>query len=697
VVVRRSGFQIERGTITKQAGPTLTFQLVPTINPANGGTTGSPGTNGYGYFIQRDPRTLDELGEWYFDQATGQLRMFFGPGGPGTHLVAASAIDTLIEVGDHGFITVSDLTLQGANLKGIWALNASDLTVRDSTLRAMGAKGILVFNGANVTVDHVTVEDALCGAIDLTARHQNGATVTRSTTHNTAIHAGMGSFSDPNDAKAIYVSVQSTALVEHNVVDSSGYLGIEFQGSDVTIRRNLVTTSNFVHEDGGGIYTYADGTEAKPGTTYTNRVIDHNLIFDAIGATDGTAGAQVDVEGIYLDGRTMNVEVTHNTVVRSKGHGVYSNNPSGVRFQGNTVYDSGYGWGLTRYSWGAIHQLVMRDNIFFPKSASQLAGFYFDTGINTPDKQTIEQRLQALGDVDHNIYNTPSAKGFADAYALVEGGGYTFPPGISLEEWQAFSGLEKTSQRPPPSTEDLLRFEYNASDDPKTVNLGGQYLGPDGAVYDGSITLDGYTSAILIANGPATGTGGTGGSGGSGPGGTGGSGPGGSGGSGPGGSGPAGQGGSAGGGNGGASSNGGAGSAGSAGAGNGGAGQGGSTQGGAGGAAKAGAAGSGGNSGAGAGGLAGGSGKAGSSGQSASAGGHAGTASGGHDGLAGAAASAGESAAPAAEPEADSGGCGCHAARTQPGRLAPFAMLLSGLILRRRRQSAHPREHRLRS
>jgi len=49
--------------------------------------------------------------------------------------------------------------------------------------------------------------------------------------------------------------------------------------------------------------------------------------------------------------------------------------------------------------------------------------------------------------------------------------------------------------------DDQLRFEYNATNDAKTINLGTNYIGADREVYNGSITLQPFTSAILMKSG----------------------------------------------------------------------------------------------------------------------------------------------------------------------------------------------------
>ena len=110
--------------------------------------------------------------------------------------------------------------------------------------------------------------------------------------------------------------------------------------------------SNFCYtlDDGGGIYTYKSGTDADPGPLFHNRVIKNNIVYGGIGASDGGA-AEIDVSGIYTDGRSMNVDILDNTVFDVGQAGIYCNNPTNITISGNTSYNNGIAFGLTHYSW----------------------------------------------------------------------------------------------------------------------------------------------------------------------------------------------------------------------------------------------------------------------------------------------------------------------------------------------------------
>src|SRR5690606_9364728 len=84
------------------------------------------------------------------------------------------------------------------------------------------------------------------------------------------------------------------------------------------------------------------------------------------------------------------------------------------------------------------------------------------------------------------------------------GGTYNYR---TLQNWKSWSGKDGNSKNSPKSITDLndLRFEYNASTNSKTVSLDAKYIDAKGNLYDGSITLAPYASAVLIKNGASTG------------------------------------------------------------------------------------------------------------------------------------------------------------------------------------------------
>ena len=80
VVAKKEGFILERDIITTQSGGTITYRGIASINPRNGvSLPTTPPSAGFGLFIQRDPRTLDKEGEWFFDTPAKNVFRFNQP------------------------------------------------------------------------------------------------------------------------------------------------------------------------------------------------------------------------------------------------------------------------------------------------------------------------------------------------------------------------------------------------------------------------------------------------------------------------------------------------------------------------------------------------------------------------------------------------------------------------------------------
>ena len=86
VVIRKSPWLLDLCTITNHTTNTLTY------------TTGYPSTpiDGYGYFIQNDLKTLDTLGELYYDGT--DIYMYFGAEDPSDYVVKVSTLDYLVSI-----------------------------------------------------------------------------------------------------------------------------------------------------------------------------------------------------------------------------------------------------------------------------------------------------------------------------------------------------------------------------------------------------------------------------------------------------------------------------------------------------------------------------------------------------------------------------------------------------------------------
>lgn len=508
VVYKAAPYIIGRCNITSQSGSTITYSIDQriNINPRNVSSIGAytPEADNFGLFIQRDIRTLDQLGEWYLDNTTHKLKMYFGVASPSSYTIKASGIDTLINSSTHTFISVNNLQLEGGNIFGFFSNDAGDITVSNCVINFCGAKGIASWNNSNTVFDNNLINFSLENAIDNTSRFKANSSITGNIIKNTGLFPGMGQWGDFDvENKALYVAILNNATVRRNTIDTTGASGIHFMGSDIVVDSNFVNTFDIIKEDGGGIYTFQD-------TTKINRFITRNIVINGIGSSEGNP-FPANVQGIYLDGGAKHVDIGYNTIAYIKQHKIYINSPGDVNVHNNTTYGS-LPYSINKQYNANAYNFRMKNNIFanWNYYVAGLRHVYSNDGLNnstSPVAGNIQTAIQLIGIIDSNYYqfstnnNTP----FMYYYLQVHNGGYTFPPDISFATWKSYTGHDTHSTEISGANIASQLFYYNASTSPKVIALSAKYLDVYGTLYNGSITLQPFSSAVLMYNSPLSG------------------------------------------------------------------------------------------------------------------------------------------------------------------------------------------------
>lgn len=513
IVIKKEGYILERDLITGHIGNTLTYVPQASINPRNGVSPSTvsaiPNKAGFGYKIQRDPRTLTKFGEWYPDPAAKVVQVYFGSNNPANYVVKIPTIDTLIDLGTNSNassnISIINVDFEGANTFAIFIADGSNLIVRNSNIEGSGAKGISVWNTPNTLVDTVSVNNVMCGGIDISGRYAAGVTVSNSTVRNVALFPGMGSFWDDMDMVPIGVIVSNTALIEKNRIDSGGYIGIRFQGNNITIQKNYSTHLGRVKDDGGHIYTYSDSGA-------TGRVVRNNIgindASDATGAAQGNA-LPAHFEFYYNDGNpgAGGVEVYNNVGAGNSNRGIYLNDPTRLNVHDNLLWNNGLipteggngngGWGIQKHQNGVVHDLRITNNTVISLNNNQGIGtFYTDAfGSGYPVASTLNQTLSLIGVINNNTYYatndtiffTPSINTFNGPTAR-----------RNFATWKSTTSQDLASVLRRTPRQDSIRLVINPTSSPLTIPLEANYTGTDGTFYSGSITLAANTGAAII-------------------------------------------------------------------------------------------------------------------------------------------------------------------------------------------------------
>lgn len=481
VVVRVNHWTLDKEPITSQSGTTLSF---------TGQTTSDPITDGWGFWIQNDPRTLDVQNEWYYNPSTKKIRIY-STSAPTN--VQVTTVDTMFYAHVQDYITIDHIDFKGTNTSPIVFSACNHPTVTNCTIQYSGETALEAQNTSNnLTVDNCTFADIGGAGIWNTDGGSNWTL-----TNNTFKRMDLVSVIKNNDYTNAPIEIFApNSLVQYNSVDSTAYEGIHFRGNNVQIRNNLVNHTSMLRDDGGGIYTGFTGE--------TGKIIDGNIVLNSIGNARGVGTADAAGNGIYMDGLADGITVTNNTVAFIKSAGIFLNNDTAMSVHDNTVLDAG-GADFTKgalmiqtYN-GAPYASYQRNmnvtnNIFFQKRANQVDVFYYTAsdGTNT---------LADFGVLDSNWY----AKATDTTYSIIATSSGSNYQNLTFTGWQTFSGKEAHGHYLNQLVDtNNIKFVYNASKADSVVALGANYKDVKGATYNGTITLQPYSSAILIYNSPLT-------------------------------------------------------------------------------------------------------------------------------------------------------------------------------------------------
>lgn len=355
-VIRKARWVLDRDSITRHAGNTITFSA----------TSGYGVSQGYGYFIQDDIRTLDEDGEWYFNSSEKKLYVYARSANELT-VKAATGIH-LVQIENKAYLHFNELRFEGANFNAFELNNAQHVRITNCEIAYSGVNAINANNCNNIQVDGCGI--GYTNNIAVNANNCSGMAVINSNISCTGTFAGMGQ-NNSGSYEAIILKGNNNRI-EYNSIDSTGYIPITFSGNNVVIKNNFIAGFAFIKDDGGGIYTW---NNAPGAANETNRSITGNIVLNGIGAGAGTDDvASARVHGIYIDDNAGNVNIIGNTVANCGEYGIFIHNAHDLVIQNNTVYNNQKQLVLLHDNiapQAPVKNVTITNNIFFSKLASQ--------------------------------------------------------------------------------------------------------------------------------------------------------------------------------------------------------------------------------------------------------------------------------------------------------------------------------------
>jgi hypothetical protein len=392
VVIRKSRWVLDRDLVTNHSGTTIQYST---------GTASITPFKNYGYFFQNHPATLDLVGEWYFKTSTRKLGMYFGSANPSQSKVVASTVNVLVFIENQHYINFENLSFHGGNQKTIQIINSQNISISNCEIFYSGMNAIDANIAPNLMIERNVINYSNNLAIHVNCT--NSIIRSNKISHTGSLR-GMGQ--PGNHSYQGMMVFGDGNLVELNEILHSGYMGIYFDGNNVTIKNNFINYFGIHKDDGGGIYTNG-GSNA---TARSNRKIINNIILNGIGTGEGSdQPLNLQASGIYLDDNSSNLQITGNTVANCSQAGIYIHNSNTQNVDYNTFYNNGTQVCINSDQLNSVHRihnLNIQENILFSSNGSRRLADYLSVGNEIPNFGVINNNYYARPANDNAIIKT---------------------------------------------------------------------------------------------------------------------------------------------------------------------------------------------------------------------------------------------------------------------------------------------------
>lgn len=480
LVIKPKRWLIDRNVITKHLDSVIWYETKSSYVP----------WKGFGYFIQNHIGTLDRFGEWYFNAAANKIFVYFKDESPARYQIQISLHDILLHADNQSYVNISGLHFVGANKDAINLTKSRNFIIENCTISHAGLNGISGLEVSDLRVVNNTIQDVYNTGIFLMKDCYN-----TEIKGNIIKRCGLIDGTGPSgNSKTEGVSIGgNNNVVENNVIDSIGYIGIHFSGNNVLIKNNVVRNFTMVKDDGGGIYTVAG---KRPLVTFRDRKIIGNIVMNGIGNGAGTNQSDFrSAIGIYMDDCSSGTEIRDNIVGHCAEIGIFLHDAREINVINNLAFECGIPFAMHQdiiWRGGTMHSNVINRNIFISSFNTPLLSSY----------RTQENDIKRFGEIDSNFFYYPVIADTINNNLFEEVIESTLRQKYSISEWQNKYQYEINSQFLSIDNKHYskyIRIFYNDRRNKKTINLGHeQYSDPGGRIFKGTLILDPYEWVCLI-------------------------------------------------------------------------------------------------------------------------------------------------------------------------------------------------------
>jgi len=479
-------------------------------------------THGWGYLITHHLGTLDQEGEWTFDEEANRVYLYSATAPE--NIEGSAFPDDLEEeddvwhrgavvlgknLEDHiNYVVVENLLIKNQAGSGIATpinLQVDDnshLVIRCNTIRNVDRIGLSLAtwvwdagddSGWRGGHDQVISDNVIDGANEYgihsyayRTTFQNNLVTNTGQAQNlgkAGLGCGIGGDNCTEHGAGIHAVRDQDAFTTHsntfrgNRIESAGGCGLGVYGHSNLIERNFIDHACSTKGDCGGVCMFGGDSLSDP-RVYENTVRE-NIVVDTVGVTDGDSS---DFKprfgfGLYIDHHSRDITTEGNTVIGSTAAGILYQDSTGT-LRDNVVY----GNALDRPGGG---QVVVGNS---PAQIEQMSGNVLCA--TTEDATTLQTEPGRIDSSDDNVFFHPWREDH-----IWSG------DNLTLAEWQA-GGLDGQSRESfysaAPGEAPRTDIFYNATGGDLTIPLEGSWLDLDEHPVSGDLVLGPFESVVLV-------------------------------------------------------------------------------------------------------------------------------------------------------------------------------------------------------
>jgi len=426
------------------------------------------------FFIINDFDLLETEGEWYYDNKKLYIYSVSTPTG-----IIANTFDGVgININQSDNVSINNIRINYFTKSGVYAYKSKYLLIEKSEFLFCYDSGITTKVSTNTTVNNNYFRGSMQNAIDIN-HNQLYSTSSNSTVNNNTIyeHGLLKQATARNFDIPHAIRLQgSNHVMKYNDIQKIGYNGVRIYGANTIVEFNYIKDFCLIAHDGGGIYSQSP--------SYSSESVNGGIIRNNI-TINGDLGDKWFAEGIYMDDRSSNIQILNNTI--SGGWtGIFLHNTKKITLDGNKIYNTrDHPLKFVEDARGVHGEMV--GNIVTNNEA-----FVLKANITPSSLRNNLGPHYKFATFDNNKYWNPnynkSVKVKTSSIKSVK---------YSKSEWQSLSGQDANSTEDNGDIEDS-QIVYNKSVNTKNISLVGIWEDLDGNQYNGNITLQPYTSKILI-------------------------------------------------------------------------------------------------------------------------------------------------------------------------------------------------------